>query len=222
VRHSRAGTRETPAPGRRSSATKIGILGSGQVGQALARGYRQHGHEVRIGSRQPDVAGLPTGAPAEVVGQADLVVLAVLGTAAVDVVRGVAPQLDGKVLIDATNPLDFSTGAPRLFVGHEDSLGEQVQRAAPGARVVKAYNTVGNTLMVDPQLPGGPPTMFIGGDDEQAKSVVTQLLADTGWDVADLGGIQASRYLEPLCMAWVAYGARTGTWQHAFRLLREG
>jgi predicted dinucleotide-binding enzyme len=201
---------------------KIGILGSGQVGQALARGYRQHGHEVRIGSRQPDVAGLPTGAPAEVVGQADLVVLAVLGTAAVDVVRGVAPQLDGKVLIDATNPLDFSTGAPRLFVGHEDSLGEQVQRAAPGARVVKAYNTVGNTLMVDPQLPGGPPTMFIGGDDEQAKSVVTQLLADTGWDVADLGGIQASRYLEPLCMAWVAYGARTGTWQHAFRLLREG
>jgi 8-hydroxy-5-deazaflavin:NADPH oxidoreductase len=201
---------------------KIGILGSGQVGQALARGYRQHGHEVRIGSRQPDVAGLPTGAPAEVVGQADLVVLAVLGTAAVDVVRGVAPQLDGKVLIDTTNPLDFSTGAPRLFVGHEDSLGEQVQRAAPGARVVKAYNTVGNTLMVDPQLPGGPPTMFIGGDDEQAKSVVTQLLADTGWDVADLGGIQASRYLEPLCMAWVAYGARTGTWQHAFRLLREG
>ena len=90
----------------------------------------------------------------------------------------------------------------------------------PATRVVKAYNTVGNTLMVDPQMPGGPPTMFIGGEDEQAKIEVTALLRDTGWDVADLGGIHASRYLEPLCMAWVAYGARTGTWQHAFRLLR--
>jgi hypothetical protein len=86
--------------------------------------------------------------------------------------------------------------------------------------VVKAYNTVGNALMVDPQLPGGPPTMCIGGDDEAAKRTITQLLVDTGWDVADLGGIDASRYLEPLCMAWVAYGVRNGTWGHAFKLLR--
>ena len=97
--------------------------------------------------------------------------------------------LEGKVLVDATNPLDFSTGAPRLFVGFEDSLGEQVQKAVPGARVVKAYNTVGNALFVDPELPGGPrPTMFIAGNDDAAKGIVTQLLQETGWEVADLGG----------------------------------
>ena len=95
-----------------------------------------------------------------------------------------------------------------------------MQRAVPGARVVKAYNTVGNTLFVDPELPGGPPTMLIGGNDDAAKTTVTELLASTGWDVVDLGGIEVSRYLEPICMAWVAYGARTGTWDHAFRLLR--
>jgi predicted dinucleotide-binding enzyme len=94
-----------------------------------------------------------------------------------------------------------------------------VQRAAPAARVVKAYNVVGNALMVDPDLPGGPPTMFIAGDDEAAKRTVAGLLAGTGWEVADLGGIEASRYLEPMCLAWVAYGARTGTWTHAFKLL---
>jgi predicted dinucleotide-binding enzyme len=199
---------------------RIAILGSGAVGQALARGYAEHGHEVRIGTRKKDVDGLQVGSPADVVGQAELVVLAVRGDAAVALVESLAGGLDGKVLVDATNPLDHSTGTPRLFVGHDDSLGEQVQRAAPGAGVVKAYNTVGNTLMVDPQLPGGPPTMLVGGNDPGAKDVVTQLLEDTGWDVADLGGIEASRYLEPLCMAWVMYGMRNGTWQHAFRLLR--
>lgn len=199
---------------------RIGILGSGQVGQALARGYARHGHEVRIGTRQAEVAGLPTGSPAEVAGGAELVVLAVRGAVAVDLVRSLAGELEGKVLVDATNPLDAAAGAPRLFVGHTDSLGEQVQRAAAGARVVKAYNTVGNTLMVDPQLPGGPPSMFIGGDDESAKATVAGLLRDTGWDVVDLGGIEASRWLEPMCMAWVAHGVRTGTWGHAFRLLR--
>ncbi|HYO37127.1 MAG TPA: NAD(P)-binding domain-containing protein [Geodermatophilus sp.] len=199
---------------------RIGILGSGQVGQALARGYARHGHEVRIGTRQAEVAGLPTGSPAEVAGGAELVVLAVRGAVAVDLVRSLAGELEGKVLVDATNPLDAAAGAPRLFVGHTDSLGEQVQRAAAGARVVKAYNTVGNTLMVDPQLPGGPPSMFIGGDDESAKATVAGLLRDTGWDVVDLGGIEASRWLEPMCMAWVAHGVRPRTWGHAFRLLR--
>ncbi len=199
---------------------RIGILGSGQVGQALARGYARHGHVVRIGTRQAEVAGLPTGSPAEVAGEAELVVLAVRGSAAVDLVSSLAGELDGKVLVDTTNPLDAAAGPPRLFVGHTDSLGEQVQRAAAGARVVKAYNTVGNALMVDPQLPGGPPSMFIGGDDEAAKATVAGLLRDTGWDVVDLGGIEASRWLEPMCMAWVAHGVRTGTWGHAFRLLR--
>jgi hypothetical protein len=199
---------------------KIAILGSGAVGQALARGYAAHGHEVRIGSRKSDVDGLPTGSLADVARWGELAVLAVLGTAAEELVRSLAEELAGKVLIDATNPLDFSTGATRLFVGHDDSLGERVQRAAPSSRVVKAYNIVGNSQMVDPQLPGGPPTMLIGGNDEDAKSVVADLLRSTGWEVADLGGIEVSRYLEPLCLAWVLYGMRNNSWNHAFRVLR--
>jgi hypothetical protein len=200
---------------------RIGILGSGVVGQALARGLARHGHEVRIGTRKDAVEDLPVGSPADVVEGADLVFLSVLGTAAVDVATGVGEQLRGKVLVDTTNPLDFSSGRPGLFVGLTDSLGEQVQRAVPEALVVKAYNTVGNTLMVDPDLPGGPPTMFIGGDSDEAKAVVSELLVATGWDVVDLGGIDASRCLEPMCIAWVLHGARTGTWEHAFRLLRR-
>ena len=199
---------------------RIGILGSGVVGQALARGLPRHGHEVRIGTRKDAVDDLPVSSPSEVVQDADLVFLSVLGTAAVEVATGVREELRGKVLIDTTNPLDFSSGRPGLFVGHTDSLGEQVQRAVPEALVVKAYNTVGNTLMVDPDLDGGPPSMFIGGDSEEAKAAVTALLEATGWDVVDLGGIEVSRYLEPMCLAWVQYGARTGTWNHAFRLLR--
>jgi 8-hydroxy-5-deazaflavin:NADPH oxidoreductase len=200
---------------------RIGILGSGAVGQALAQGFARHGHDVRIGSRKNAVNDLPVGSPGEVVEAADLVFLSVLGTAAVEVAAGVCEQLYGKVLVDTTNPLDFSSGRPGLFVGHTDSLGEQVQRAVPEAHVVKAYNTVGNTLMVDPDLPGGPPSMLIGGDSADAKGAVTALLQSTGWDVVDLGGIEASRYLEPLCIAWVLHGARTGTWDHAFRLLRR-
>jgi predicted dinucleotide-binding enzyme len=197
---------------------RIGILGSGSVGPALARGYARHGHDVRIGTRQQEVDGLPTGTPAEVARDADLVVLAVRGDAAVQVVSGLAAELEGKVLVDATNPLGGPAG---MFVGTTDSLGEQVQRAVPGARVVKAYNTVGNALMVDPELPGGPPTMFLAGDDPAAKATVTDLLEATGWEVADLGGIEASRWLEAMCMAWVAYGRTSGAWGHAFKLLRS-
>jgi predicted dinucleotide-binding enzyme len=200
---------------------RIGILGSGVVGRALATGYLRHGHEVRVGTRQSELDDLPVGPAAQVAADSDLVVLAVQGAVAVELVSGLAAELDGKVLVDATNPLDMSAGGPQLYVGTTDSLGEQVQRAVPGARVVKAYNTVGNALMVDPDLPGGPPTMFIAGDDPAAKETVGDLLRETGWDVADLGGIEASRYLEPMCMAWVAYGARNGTWTHAFRLLRQ-
>jgi 8-hydroxy-5-deazaflavin:NADPH oxidoreductase len=200
---------------------RIGILGSGVVGRALAAGYLRHGHEVRVGTRQSAVEDLPVGSPAQVVADAEVVVLAVQGAAAVELVSRLAAELDGKILVDATNPLDASAGGPQLFVGTTDSLGEQVQRAVPGARVVKAYNTVGNALMVDPDLPGGPPTMFIAGNDPAAKETVVGLLRETGWDVADLGGIEASRYLEPMCMAWVAYGARNGTWTHAFRLLQK-
>jgi predicted dinucleotide-binding enzyme len=200
---------------------RIGILGSGVVGQSLARGLARHGHDVRIGTRKDAVEDFPVGSPADVVESADLVFLAVLGTAAVEVASGVAEQLRGKVLVDTTNPLDFSSGRPGLFVGHTDSLGERVQRAVPEAHVVKAYNTTGNTLFVDPDLPDGPPSMFIGGESAEAKAAVSALLEATGWDVVDLGGIDASRYLEPMCITWVLHGLHAGTWEHAFRLLRR-
>jgi predicted dinucleotide-binding enzyme len=199
---------------------EIGILGSGVVGRALASGLARHGHRVRIGTRRAEIEGVPSGAPAEVVRVAELVVLAVNGGVAVELAGSVAAELEGKVLVDATNPLAPADGGMGLFVGTTDSLGEQVQRAVPGARVVKAYNTVGAAFMVDPDLPGGPPTMFTAGDDADAKATVAQLLQETGWDVADLGGIAASRWLEALAMAWVTYGTQTGTWTHAFRLLR--
>jgi predicted dinucleotide-binding enzyme len=181
---------------------------------------QRHGHQVRIGTRREQVEGPPIGTPAKVAAEADMVFLAVLGSAAVEVASALATEIEAKVVVDTTNPLDFSAGSPTLFVGHTDSLGERVQRALPTARVVKAYNTVGNALMVDPQLPGGPPTMLIAGDSEDAKTAVGDLLEATGWDVADLGGIEASRYLEPLCLAWVSLASRTANWNQAFKLLR--
>jgi predicted dinucleotide-binding enzyme len=209
---------------------QIGVLGSGAVGRALGRGWAKHGHQVVLGSGSPARAELQqwaaeTGQSVADFGDAaragELVALALLGMATVDVLHQVGPDaLAGKVVIDATNPLTFENGRPGLFVGHTDSLGEQVQRTVPGARVVKAYNTVGNTLMVDPELPGGPPTMFLAGDDADAKQVVADLLAATGWDAVDLGDITAARELEAMCLAWVRYGVATGTWEHAFKLLR--
>ncbi len=151
----------------------------------------------------------------------EAVVLATLGSAAVSVIEAVGgAQFDGKLVIDATNPLRFDDTGPHLSVGFSDSLGEQVQRAVPGAHVVKAFNTVGSPHMVRPQFDGGPPSMFVAGNDDGAKQTVASFLQDFGWDVVDLGGIESARYLEPMCMAWVVYGMGAGSWNHAFKLLR--
>ena len=210
---------------------KVGVLGSGDVGKVLAGGFLKLGHEVRIGSRSPEKlqewaagagGGASTGTFAEAAKFGDIVVMATHGEGTQSAVElAGAGNFDGKVVIDATNPLDFSSGGPQLSIGFNDSLGERVQRWLPNARIVKAFNTVGNAHMIDPQFPGGPPTMFIAGNDADAKKLVTQVSEAWGWDVADLGGIEASRYLEPMCMAWVVYGIRTGSWNHAFKLLRK-
>ena len=210
---------------------KVGVIGSGDVGKALARGFLMLGHEVKIGSRDPekldDFVGsagerASSGTFEEVAKFGDLVVLATLGGAAESAINMAGKSnFDGKVVIDATNPLDFSTGAPRLSVGFNDSLGEQVQRLLPKARVVKAFNTVGNAHFVKPDFPNGPPTMFIAGNDEESKRLVSQICEHFGWDVSDLGGIDSSRYLEPMCMAWVAHGVHSKSWNHAFKLLKK-
>jgi hypothetical protein len=128
----------------------------------------------------------------------------------------------GKVVIDAINPLEFVPNAPpRLAIGHTDSAGERVQRWLPSAKVVKAFNIVGNVHMFKPQFPGGPPDMFICGNDDAAKQTVTEILKDFGWPAIDIGGIEGSRLLEPLCILWVGYGIRSGSWNHAFKLLRK-
>lgn len=212
------------------SKVNVGVLGSGDVGKAFARAFAAVGHEVVIGSRSPEklndfaagTNGVRSGTFEEAAKFGDMIALATLGTATTEVLRLAGAQnFEGKVLIDATNPLDFSSGGPRLFVGFDDSLGEQVQRQLPGARVVKAFNTVGNALFYQPNLPGGPPDMFIAGNDDEAKKIVAQVCDAFGWGVVDVGGIDGARYLEPLCIVWVAHGFRSGSWTHAFKLLHR-
>jgi 8-hydroxy-5-deazaflavin:NADPH oxidoreductase len=210
---------------------KVGILGTGDVGKALGKAFIDLGHEVLMGAREAGNAKAlafakenraKAGTFADAARFGDIAVLATLGVANESVLKLAGPDsFKGKLVINATNPLDFSSGAPRLAVGTTDSGGEQVQRLLPGARVVKAFNTVGNALFYKPLLPGGPPDMFIAGEDEGAKKQVADLLRDFGWGAVDLGGIAASRYLEPMCMAWVVYGMRTDTWTHAYKLLRK-
>src|ERR1043166_9189390 len=210
---------------------KVGVLGSGDVGKVLAGGFLKLGHEVRIGSRSPQKlregaagggARGATGAFDDAAKFGDIIVLATHGEGTQSAVElAGADNFDGKVVIDATNPLDFSSGGPQRSIGFNDSLGERIQRWLPKARVVKAFNTVGNAHMIHPQFPDGPPTMFIAANDADAKKLVTQICETWGWDVADLGGIESSRYLEPMCMAWVIYGIRSGSWNHAFKLLRK-
>jgi predicted dinucleotide-binding enzyme len=130
--------------------------------------------------------------------------------------------LKGKVLIDTTNPLAPRGSPPGLTVGHDDSGGEQVQRAAPEARVVKAFNTLNNARMFRPSYTEGDPDMLICGNDADAKAEVTRVLHDFGWkSVVDLGKIEGSRYLESFCILWVLYGIATGTWDHAVKFLRK-
>ncbi len=200
---------------------KVGILGTGDVGKALARGFASRGCDVKIGSREKKGELVTFKEAAQ---HGEIVVLALRWDGTENALKMADPSnFKGKVVIDATNPLKYAPGshqAEGLERGFSDSGGEQVQRWLPDAKVVKAFNIVGNALMVDPKLPGGPPTMFIGGNDEGAKKVVTDILTDFGWETIDLGGIEASRLLEPMCWAWVQSAFRSGKWTQAFKMLR--
>jgi 8-hydroxy-5-deazaflavin:NADPH oxidoreductase len=200
---------------------KVGIIGSGDVGKALARGFASRGCEVKIGSREKK-GELVTFEEAAQFGELLVIATKWSGTEHALALAGNA-NFAGKVVIDATNPLKEVDGRPvGLAVGHIDSGGEQVQRWLPDAKVVKAFNIVGNALMVDPKLPGGPPTMFIGGNDAGAKKEVVDILTDFGWETVDLGGIEAARVLEPMCWLWVTSALKSGQWMQAFKMLRAG
>jgi len=212
---------------------RVGVLGSGDVGKRLAAGFRSRGHEVMIGSRDPakpelrewlsgDGTGVEAGTFEQAAAHGELLVLAVLGNAAEEAIAAAGPEnFHGKIVIDTTNPLDFSKGfPPGLSISGKDSLGERVQRALPQAKVVKAFNTIGNPYFLDPHFKEGEPTMLIAGDDAEAKHTVRDALADFGWsDVVDIGGIEGSRELEAICIAWVKSGAARGAWDHGFKLL---
>jgi predicted dinucleotide-binding enzyme len=217
----------------RLAQIRVGVLGSGEVGRCLAAGFSGRGHEVMIGSRDPakaelhewlagDGSGIQVGTFAETAAHGELLVLAVLGNAAEEAIADAGPDnFKGKVVIDAMNPLDFSGGfPPKLSVAGEDSLGERVQRALPDARVVKAFNTIGNPYFVDPSFSDGQPTMLIAGNDQSAKDTVRDVLTDFGWSsTVDIGGIEGSRELEAICIVWVKIGGARGAWDHGFKLL---
>ena len=186
-----------------------------------------------IGSRDPGNAelqewlstggaGVTAGTMAETADFGELLVLALLGTAAEQALTDTGPQrFAGKVVIDAMNPLDFSDGPPpKLAISGEDSLGELVQRTIPEAKVVKAFNTIGSPLMIEPRLSEGTPKMFIAGDDAGAKATVAEVLASFGWpEPVDIGGISGARELEAVCILWVKVGFARGTWGHAVTLM---
>lgn len=212
---------------------RVGVLGSGVVGRTLGTGFAAHGHDVRIGSKSPEKPELAqwkastpgtisTGTFADAAEHGEIVVLAYLGAASEEVVRLAGPShFDGKVVIDATNALDFSKGAPPgLFTAPGDSLGERHQRALPRARVVKCFNIVPAARMVRPGVGGAAPTMLIAGNDEAAKRQVDLLLREFGWTGSlDLGGIENARWLEALVPLWVRVASRLGNFNVAFRVL---
>lgn len=213
---------------------KIGILGSGVVGQALGTGFATLGHPVTLGTREPasdklklwlkQAAGqAATATFAEAAAFGELLVLATAWAGTENAIRlAGAKNFAGKILIDVTNPLAVRPNAPpTLAIGHTDSAGESVQRWLPQTQVVKAFNIAGNAHMFRPQFPGGPPDMFIAGNSDGAKRTVTDLVTAFGWHVIDIGGIEGARYLEPLAMLWIAYGFKTNSWNHAFKLLRR-
>jgi predicted dinucleotide-binding enzyme len=214
-----------------SMSKRVGVLGSGQVAQALAAGFKKHGHEVEIGSREASKLddfgkkhGIATGSFADAAKFGELVVLGVKGTAAASVLDlAGAENLAGKIVIDATNPIADEppqNGIFRYFTGPNDSLMERLQAAHPAARLVKAWSSVGNAFFVNPVFPGGPPTMFICGNDAAAKAEVTAILEVFGWGAADIGPVEGARAIEPLCQLWCAPGLQRNEWTHAFKLLK--
>jgi predicted dinucleotide-binding enzyme len=211
---------------------KVGILGSGGVATTLATGFSKHGHSVTLGTRNPGKLSEwqrahPSGRVgtfAEAAAFGDVIVLAVKGAVAADVLRSAGvSNLEGKPVLDATNPIapdPPANGVLRFFTTLDDSLMEQLQREFPNAAFVKVFNSVGAAHMVHPSFAGGPPTMFICGNRADAKKTTAEILAAFGWDVADMGGVEAARAIEPLCILWCIPGFRENRWSHAFKLLR--
>lgn len=211
---------------------RVGIVGSGDVGKALARGFASRDWAVTIGTRSPEPleewraetpGDIAIGTVDETAAFGDVIVLAVRGDVATEAIElAASANFSGKLVLDATNPLDFSgDGPPHLLFGGTDSLGERIQARLPEAMVVKCFSTVSNLQMVDPSFETETPPMMICGNDPDAKERTEAILVSFGWPGAlDVGDIESSRYLEALVPLWVRIGAVYDTWEHAFSMAR--
>ena len=213
---------------------KIGIVGSGEVAQSLGDGLVAAGHDVMLGTREPTRKTLKKwqkkhakqkyiGTTTEAASFGDSAFIATAWHATEDILAQVRPELAGKIVIDVTNPLIFAEdGTPSLSVGHTMSGGEIVQHSLPDSHVVKTLNIINHAHMAQPKYKTGLPTMFVCGNNESAKNHTAQLLEELGWeDIVDLGPLEKSRLLEPLCLLWIEYGASRDTWDHAVSILQK-
>ncbi|MBI1316544.1 DNA-binding protein [bacterium] len=210
-----------------------GIIGSGMVAQSLAKGLLKYGHRVTVGSRDAQkqlelasaIEGIETAGFPETAERAEALILAVKGSAALDALGQCgAGNIRGKLIIDATNPIEAAPptqGVLKFFTTLDESLMERLQNAFPEAHFVKAFNSIGNAHMVDPDFGAEKPTMFICGNDATSKATTRVLLEQFGWEVEDLGSAPSARAIEPLCMLWCIPGMLEGRWNHAFRLLKK-
>ena len=211
---------------------RVGILGTGDVGQALGTAFATLGHEVKLGARaagngkavdwvRRTGGDASEGSFTDAAAFGQIVVVATLGAAVAEALAAAGPEnFAGKLVIDVTNPLDFSKGFPDLAIKGDDSGGETVQRLLPQAKVVKTLNTVSNPYMFRPKWSGGLPDMYLAGNDPEAKNRVAGILRDFGWNPVDLGAIMSARWLEAMCMAWVQVSMPTRNFAQAFKLIQ--
>jgi 8-hydroxy-5-deazaflavin:NADPH oxidoreductase len=214
--------------------SKVGIIGSAVVGQVLGKAFLSEGYQVMLGSRDPKKdevvkwkeqnANGQTGTFEETAAFGNIIVLATGGSVTENAINlaGIN-NFKGKVVIDTTNPIAAEppvNGVLKYFTSLDESLMERIQRLLPEARVVKAFNSVGNAFFYKPNFSGGTPTMFICGNDAEAKKAVTQILYAFGWEIEDMGAIEAARAIEPLCILWCIPGFIKNQWMHAFKLLK--
>jgi len=213
---------------------KVGVIGSGVVGTTLAAAFLKEGNEVMVGTRdvtKPDVVaflannpGMKAGTFPEAAAFADIVVLAVAGPVAVDVVNlAGAANLKGKAILDTTNPISGgpADGLLPFFTTGGKSLLELIQEAVPESYVVKCFNSTGSSTMYKPNFDGVTPTMFICGNNDDAKAKTTEILNKFGWEAEDVGPAAAARAIEGLAIIWCAKGFRYGDWYHAFKVLHK-
>ena len=210
---------------------KIGIIGSGNVAQSLARGFLKYDYDVMLGTGHPEKLGdfirehrgVTIGSFKEAAVFGKILVLAVKGSVAESTTKEICDAMAGKTVIDATNPIDQQPpedGVLHFFTTYNGSLMERLAVAAPKAKFVKAFNSVGAAAMVNPNFGGIRPTMFICGDSSDAKKEATTILGQFGWETEDMGSAKAARAIEPLCLLWCIPGYTKNDWYHAYKVLR--